>query len=110
VETSLSKATSGKVLTLLQCKLHLRPRKMVLLKIHHCLFTATTLSPCIFLIYVDDIIITAFAPAAITELLQLLSVDFTVKDLGAFTIFLGLKFSQSSRASFSPNAGIFWTY
>jgi len=62
------------------------------------------------LIYVDDIIITAFAPVAITELLQLLSVDFTVKDLGAFTIFLGLKFSQSSRASFSPDAGIFWTY
>jgi hypothetical protein len=34
------------------------------------------------LIYVDDIIIPASVPAAITELLQLLSTDFAVKELG----------------------------
>jgi len=40
------------------------------------------------LIYVDDIIITASDPAAITELLQLLSADFAVKDLGDLHYFL----------------------
>jgi len=39
-------------------------------------------------IYVDDIIIIAFVPAAITKLLQLLSVDFAVKDLGDLHYFL----------------------
>jgi len=34
------------------------------------------------LIYIDDIIITGSTPAAITELLQLLNVDFAIKDLG----------------------------
>jgi hypothetical protein len=33
------------------------------------------------LIYVDDIIITTFVPHAIDELLQLLQLDFAVKDL-----------------------------
>jgi hypothetical protein len=56
------------------------------------------------LIYVNDIIITASTPAAMIELLQLLSVDFAVKDLGALHYFLrvevlpvksGLLFSQS---------------
>lgn len=40
------------------------------------------------LIYVDDIIITASDPATITELLQLLSADFAVKDLGDLHYFL----------------------
>jgi hypothetical protein len=43
------------------------------------------------LICVNGIIITASAPVAITELLQLLSVDFTVKDLGALHYFLGVE-------------------
>jgi hypothetical protein len=43
------------------------------------------------LIYVDDIIITASDPATITELLQLLSVDFAVKDLGDLHYFLGVE-------------------
>jgi hypothetical protein len=43
------------------------------------------------LIYVDDIIITASDPAAITELLQLLNVDFAVKDLGDLHYFLGVE-------------------
>jgi hypothetical protein len=43
------------------------------------------------LIYVDDIIITGSAPAAITELLQLLKVDFDVKDLGDLHYFLGVE-------------------
>jgi hypothetical protein len=43
------------------------------------------------LIYVDDIIITGSAPAAITELLQLLRVDFAVKDLGDLHFFLGVE-------------------
>jgi hypothetical protein len=38
------------------------------------------------LIYVDDIIITGSAPAAIQELLQLLSVDFDVKELGGSSL------------------------
>lgn len=48
------------------------------------------------LIYVDDIIITGFVPIAITELLQLLNVEFAVKDLVIFITFLGLKFSKLS--------------
>jgi hypothetical protein len=40
------------------------------------------------LIYVDDIIITTSIPVAITELLQLLSVDFAIKDLGDLHYFL----------------------
>jgi hypothetical protein len=43
------------------------------------------------LIYVDDIIITAYVPAAIIELLQLFSVDFAVKDLGVLHYFLGVE-------------------
>jgi hypothetical protein len=43
------------------------------------------------LIYVDDIIITGSDPAAITELLQLLRVDFAVKDLGDLHYFLGVE-------------------
>jgi hypothetical protein len=43
------------------------------------------------LIYVDDIIIIASDPSAITELLQLLSVDFAVKDLGDLHYFLGVE-------------------
>jgi hypothetical protein len=43
------------------------------------------------LIYVDDIIITASDQAAITELLQLLSADFAIKDLGDLHYFLGVE-------------------
>jgi hypothetical protein len=43
------------------------------------------------LIYVNDIIITASIPAAITELLQLLSTDFAVKELGDLHYFLGVE-------------------
>jgi hypothetical protein len=42
-------------------------------------------------IYVDDIIITASVPTTITKLLQLLSVDFAIKDLGDFHYFLGVE-------------------
>jgi len=54
------------------------------------LFLYRTQSITIFmLIYVDDIIITASDPAAITNLLQLLNADFAVKDLGDLHYFLG---------------------
>jgi hypothetical protein len=43
------------------------------------------------LIYVDDIIITASVPVAITELLQILSTDFAVKELGDLHYFLGVE-------------------
>jgi hypothetical protein len=43
------------------------------------------------LIYLEDIIITASVPAAITELLQLLSNDFAVKKLGDLHNFLGVE-------------------
>jgi hypothetical protein len=43
------------------------------------------------LIYIADIIITASDPAAITDLLQLLNVDFAVKDLGDLHYFLGVE-------------------
>jgi hypothetical protein len=43
------------------------------------------------LIYVDDIIIRASDQAAITELLQLLSADFAVKDLGDLHYFFGVE-------------------
>lgn len=43
------------------------------------------------LIYIVDIIITASDPAAITDLLQLLNVDFAVKDLSDFHYFLGVE-------------------
>lgn len=46
------------------------------------------------LIYVDDIIITASDPAAITELLKLLSVDFAVKELGELHYFLGVEVNK----------------
>jgi len=46
------------------------------------------------LIYVDDIIITASDPAAITELLKLLSVDFAVKELGDLHYFLGVEVNK----------------
>jgi hypothetical protein len=63
------------------------------------------------LIYVNDIILTGSIPAAITELLQLLSVDFAVKDLGDLHYFIGVEvFKESSQVSFSPNEGIFWIY
>jgi len=43
------------------------------------------------LIYVDDIIIVSSVPTAIDELLQLLSTDFAVKDLGKLHYFLGIE-------------------
>lgn len=43
------------------------------------------------LIYVDDIIIVSSIPAAITELLKLLNIDFAVKDLGLLHYFLGIE-------------------
>jgi hypothetical protein len=43
------------------------------------------------LIYVDDIIIVSSVPTAIDELLQLLSIDFAVKDLGKLQYFLGIE-------------------
>jgi len=56
------------------------------------LFLYRTQSITIFLlIYVDDIIITASDLAAITNLLQLLYVDFAIKDLGDFNYFLGIE-------------------
>jgi hypothetical protein len=46
------------------------------------------------LIYVDDIIIIASVLAAITELLQLLSTDFAVKELGDLHYFLGVEVTK----------------
>jgi hypothetical protein len=43
------------------------------------------------LIYVDDIIIASSVPVAIDDLLQLLSIDFAVKDLGTLHYFLGVE-------------------
>jgi hypothetical protein len=43
------------------------------------------------LVYVDDIIITASVPAAISDLLQQLRVSFAVKDLGKLNYFLGVE-------------------
>jgi hypothetical protein len=43
------------------------------------------------LIYVDDIIIVSSVPTTIDELLQLLSTDFVVKDLGKLHYFLGIE-------------------
>jgi hypothetical protein len=43
------------------------------------------------LIYVDDIIIVSSVPTATDELLQLLSSDFAVKDLGTLHYFLGIE-------------------
>jgi hypothetical protein len=42
------------------------------------------------LIYVDDIIITCSKPTAIDNLLSLLNADFSIKDLGPLTYFLGI--------------------
>jgi hypothetical protein len=43
------------------------------------------------LIYVDDIIIISLVPTAIDELLQLLCLDFAVKDLRNLHYFLGVE-------------------
>jgi hypothetical protein len=43
------------------------------------------------LVYVDDIIITASVPAAISDLLQQLWVSFAIKDLGKLNYFLGVE-------------------
>jgi hypothetical protein len=43
------------------------------------------------LIYVNDIIIVSSVPTIIDELLQLLCIDFAVKDLGNLYYFLGVE-------------------
>jgi len=43
------------------------------------------------LVYVDDIIITASVPAAISDLLQQLPMSFAVKDLGKLNYFLSVE-------------------
>jgi hypothetical protein len=43
------------------------------------------------LVYIDDIIITASIPAAISDLLQQLRMSFAIKDLGKLNYFLGVK-------------------
>jgi hypothetical protein len=52
------------------------------------------------LIYVDDIIITASQPSAISELLQLLRMDFAVKDLGNLHYFLGVEVQHTNSGLF----------
>ena len=44
-----------------------------------------------FLIYVDDLIVTASQPSAIDTLLRHLQLDFAIKDLGNLNFFLGLE-------------------
>jgi hypothetical protein len=61
-------------------------------KANSSLFLYKTKSVTLFmLIYVNDIIITASDPVAIPDLLQLLNVDFAVKDLGDLHYFLGVE-------------------
>lgn len=56
------------------------------------LFILRTTSLTMFiLVYVDDIIITASVPAAISNLLQQLQISFAVKDLGKLNYFLGVE-------------------
>jgi hypothetical protein len=64
-------------------------------KVDTSLFIYRTKTVTIYLlIYVDDIIITASDPVAITELLKLLSVDFAVKELGDLHYFLGVEVNK----------------
>jgi hypothetical protein len=48
------------------------------------------------LIYVDDIIIVSSVPTAIDDLLQLLSINFAVKDLGTFFFLSKKKFIKKA--------------
>jgi hypothetical protein len=46
-------------------------------------------------VYVDDIILTGSSPTAINGLIQKLSVEFPIKDLGKLNFFLGVEVSRS---------------
>ena len=59
--------------------------------IHLYLFIIVLLSPFYFLIYVDDLIVTASQPSAIDTLLRHLQLDFAIKDLGNLNFFLGVE-------------------
>ncbi|KAG8500849.1 hypothetical protein CXB51_002862 [Gossypium anomalum] len=48
------------------------------------------------IVYVDDIIITGDVPTAITSFIQLLNVEFSLKDMGDLYYFLGIKVTRSS--------------
>jgi hypothetical protein len=48
------------------------------------------------LIYVDDIIVTSSSDQAISALLQDLSAEFALKDLGHLHIFLGIEVKKTS--------------
>ena len=65
------------------------------------LFIYTTASTRLFLlVYVDDIVITGSSSQAITHLIQNLSSEFAVKDLGPISFFLGIEASRTSSGLF----------
>jgi hypothetical protein len=49
------------------------------------------------LVYVDDIVIAGYTPAAVDHLVRSLSDTFPIKDLGPLEYFLGLEASYNSR-------------
>ncbi|KAM1712082.1 hypothetical protein ACFXTN_002248 [Malus domestica] len=58
----------------------------------------------ILLLYVDDIIITGSATAAITDVIQALAQEFDIKDLGLLHYFLGIQITYHSTGLFLSQA------
>lgn len=67
-------------------------------KTDYSLFTYSKRSSFIvFLVYVDDILLTGNDPQCITELKQVLDKKFGLKDLGSLRYFLGLEVARNSK-------------
>jgi len=75
---------------------------------HTFVFTKFTSSYTMFvLVYVDDIIITAFLPIEVTNLITTLS-SFALKDLGNIHHFLGIPVSRTSIGDITSANNIFY--
>ena len=57
----------------------------------------------ILLLYVDDILLTGSSVPLVTHLIQLLSSEFAMKDLGSIHYFLGIEITHTSEDSISLN-------
>lgn len=60
-----------------------------------------------FLIYVDDIIITGTDTKRIDWVIQMLSLEFPVKDLGNLLYFLGIEALRTNEGLFSHTAEVY---
>lgn len=68
--------------------------------IHHCFVKYVSHEIVMLLLYADDIIITRSASGAITQVINALTTEFDIKDLGLLHYFLGIQITRAATSLF----------